>query len=93
MDIGFRVDRHVEIDHMRDVVDVDASGSDVGCDEHHAASVLECLHRLGSLVLCLVRVDRFGSDRFLSEETDQAICTDSRLGEDQHSINRVLIQH
>src|SRR5205814_904163 len=43
--------REIEIDHVRDRLDVDAAGSDVGCNEHANAAAAERRERLRALAL------------------------------------------
>ena len=49
--VCFRCGRHVEVDHVRNLLDVDASGGDVGRHQHLETARSEALHRAIALVL------------------------------------------
>ena len=82
VDIGFRVDRHVEIDHMADLVDIDASRGDIRGDEHRDPTSPEGVHRLGPGILGLVAVNCVGIDRCSAEDGRKTIC--AVLGSREH---------
>ena len=54
--------RQVEVDHLRQLVDVDAARSDVGGHQHGHAVGLEVAQRTQALALALVAMDRRGLD-------------------------------
>ena len=54
VDVGFRNMRQVEVDDVRDAIDVDASGSKVRCNEHGGATGAERVQRADALALALV---------------------------------------
>ena len=83
MHVGLGIDRHVVVDHVGDVVHVDAAGGDVGRDQNRDSAVAEGFHRLGAHVLRLVAVNRIGIDRCLPENAGQTIRTVLGLREDQ----------
>ena len=56
------VARDVVVDDVRDALDVDAAGDDVGRDEHLDSPVLEALERVLALRLGAVAVDRGARD-------------------------------
>ena len=60
--------RRVEVDHVRDVVDVEPAGGDVRRDERRDAPALELLERALALVLREVAVHRDGRDLVLALE-------------------------
>lgn len=60
VNIIFKCLREVEVDHVRDVLHINASTRDVCCDEHFTLSILEPLHDSFSLRLRLVPVNREG---------------------------------
>ena len=60
VDVGLMVGGRVEVDHVRDAVDVDPARGDVGRDERIHTSGLEARERPVALALGLVAVDRDG---------------------------------
>ena len=62
VDVAFRLVREVEVDHVRQVDDVEAPGGDVRRHEHSRHAPLEARQRLLARVLRLVAVDRLGPD-------------------------------
>src|SRR5947208_924228 len=62
VDVGLRDVGYIEVDHVRDVVDVDATRGDVGGDQHPRLTGLEAAQRTLARVLRLVAVDRIGGD-------------------------------
>jgi hypothetical protein len=62
------VSRHVVVDDVRDVVDVEAARGDVGGDEHWRAAVAERLERVLALALRAVAVDRRGRQALAVEK-------------------------
>src|SRR5512138_204781 len=52
--------RQLEVDHLRQLVDIDAARRDVGRHQHAHAAVLEARQRLGARRLALVAMDRGG---------------------------------
>ena len=73
------------IHHVRDVVDVDAAGRDVGRDEHRRMLRLEGGERLLPLVLALVAMDRRGPDAGPVEVPLQFVGPVLRPHEDDHA--------
>src|SRR4051812_21973623 len=82
VDVGLTVVRHVEVDHVRDVVDIEAAGSDVGGHEHRAASVLEAGEGALALALALVAVHRRGGDVARLQALHETVS--AALGADEH---------
>ena len=62
MDVGFRLVGQVVVDDVRDVVDIEAAGGDVGGDQHAVLAGLKSVERALAGVLDLVAVDRLGRD-------------------------------
>ncbi len=60
------------VDHVRDVVDVDASRRDVGCDEHVNLSAAESAHSLLAGALAEIAVERSGSEAAILELIGEA---------------------
>ena len=62
VNIGFRHFGKLEIDDMRDAVDVEAARRDVGCDEGTDAAAAKRVQRTFPLALALVAVNRASRD-------------------------------
>ena len=62
MDVILGLRREVEVDDVRDALDVDAACGDVGRHEHAHRAGLEGLQRGEALVLAAVRVQRGSVD-------------------------------
>ena len=82
VDVGLVVARRVEVDHVRDAVDVDPSRGHVGGDEGVHATGLEAGERLLALALGLVAVDRGRLDAMRVKALDEAI--GAALGSHEH---------
>ncbi len=65
--------RQVEVDHERQLVDVDSACGDVGRNKNGNFPVLEIGERARARVLALVAVDRCGAQAVLVEEFDQLV--------------------
>ena len=87
MDVGLGIDRHVVVDHVGDVVDVDPPGGDVGGDEDRGPTVTKGLHRLGAGVLGLVPMDRIGTDRGPQKRLGKPLGTVLGPGEDECTLD------
>jgi len=57
VDVVLRVPRQLEVNHVRQILDVEAAGGDVGRDEDADVAVLEPVERARPLRLRTVRVD------------------------------------
>ena len=71
--VGLAVFRRVVVDDVRDVVDVDAAGGDVGRDEHVDLAALEGLEGTLTLRLALAAVHGAGVDADVVEATREAV--------------------
>ena len=86
VNIGFRHFGKLEIDDMRDAVDVEAARRDVGCDEGADAAAAKRFERTFPLVLALVAVDRASRDPAVIEMLGDLVgaafrsCEDERPG-------------
>ena len=78
--------RHVEVDHLRQPLDVQPARGDVGGDQHRGLARLEVLERRLALGLRLVAVDRVGVDVVAAQLVREAVRADARAGEDQHLL-------
>ena len=63
----------IVIDHVRDAVDVDATGRDIGGDQDRDVAVLEALERTLTRALGLVAVDGGGADVRSVELLDELV--------------------
>lgn len=54
MHVGFRLGRHVKVEHVGNIVHIDATRGQVSCDENRRLSRPERLHGLGPVALALV---------------------------------------
>src|ERR1043166_8698961 len=76
--------RHVEVDDVRQPLDVEAARRDVGGDEHAQLVVLEALEGAHACVLRLVAMDRVGLDPAFLELLRQAVGAVLGLREHEH---------
>ena len=58
MDIAFRLDRHVEVNHVSDSVDVESTSGDIGRNKYRDLLPTERFEGLLSSILRLIPVDR-----------------------------------
>src|SRR4051794_33781157 len=87
MGIALRHVRKLEIDHMRDPVDVDAAGGDVGRDEYPGAPALERVERSLTLALALVSVDRISVDASAIQIVRHLVGAALGAGEDDGALH------
>jgi hypothetical protein len=92
MDVVVRRRGHVEVDDVAERFDVDASGGDVGRDQHGIAAALEAGQRLRPLALRPVAVDALGLDAVLHEEIRETVGAMLRAGEDQRLLEDLALQ-
>ena len=83
--------RQLEVDDVRQLVDVDAAGGDVGRHQHLQVALLEVGERLGARGLALVAVDRHRRDVVLQQVLDQAVGAVLHAREDEHLVPVVLL--
>ncbi len=79
LDIG-----QLEVDHMRQLIDVQAAGSDIGGHQNAHLVGLEVGQGLGARVLALVAVNRGSRQAVLLQVLGQAVGAVLGTGEDQH---------
>jgi hypothetical protein len=82
VNVGVMVRGGVEVDHVRDAVDVDPTCGEVGRDERVHASGLKPRQGSVALALRLIAVDRVGPKPAGIEALDEAV--GSSLGADEH---------
>ena len=90
--IVFRHVRQVEVDHVRQLVDVDAACGDVGGDQHAQRVGFELRKRARAGGLALVAVNRQRRDAVARELLGQAAGTVLGAREDQHLVP-VVVAH
>ena len=81
----------LEVHHVRQVVDVQAAGGDVGGHQHLQAAVLELGQRPGARALALVAVDGQRADAVLVELLGEPVGAVLGAGEDQHLVPVVVL--
>src|SRR5688572_11529748 len=83
---------NVEVDDVRQRLDVDAASGDVGGDEHAKATVLESLERTSALRLRAVAVDALARDSAPLEEVGEPVGPVLGAGEDDGVGDDVLLE-
>ena len=84
MHIVFRYVGQFEIDHVRQLVDVQTARGNIGRDQHAQRVALEIGQRAGARVLALVAVDGGSGDALLVQLFGQPVGTVLGAGEYQH---------
>ena len=84
VDIVFRHVRQLEVDHMGQLIDVQAACGDVGGHQHPYRAVLESGQGAGARTLRLVAVDRGRGQAVAVELLGQAVRSVLGAGEHQH---------
>ncbi len=79
--------RQLEVDDVRELLDVDAARGDVGRDEQVDAAGLEVVERAHPLRLALVAVDRGGADAVLLELQGEAVGAVLGAGEHERLLH------
>ena len=79
--------RQVEVDHVRQLLDVEPARRDVGRDEDPHLARLELLERLHALDLRPVAVDRGGMHALAVQLVGEPVCADARRDEDEHLLH------
>ncbi|CRM98815.1 hypothetical protein [Pseudomonas sp. 34 E 7] len=80
----------LEVDHVRQLVDVQAAGGDIGGDQDAYGTGLEVSQGLGACVLALVTVDGNGGEAMLVQVFGQAVGAVLGAGEHQHLFPRAV---
>ena len=84
--VAVAVGGRVEVDDVRDALDVDAARGDVGRDERVDRARLEPGERLLALALGLVAVHRDGGDAGVAEALDEAVRAALRADEHERAV-------
>lgn len=82
VDVRLMIGRGIEVDHVRDPVDIDPSGGEVGGDKRVDPATLEAGQSPVSLTLGLVTVNRYRVQPVGVKPLDEAIR--AALGADEH---------
>ena len=86
VDVVFRVMRHVEIDHVADLLDVDAARGDIGGDHDFVSAVAKSAKRAFALALRAARVQHRHRVALLMQLARDAVGPVFRAAENQHLI-------
>ena len=86
VDVVLRLVGQIEVHHMRQLVDVDAAGGNIGGHQHAHLAALEARQGAGAGPLALVAVDGGGLDALLREPLGNAISAVLGSGEHQHLL-------
>ena len=84
--VALAILRRIEVDDVRDAVDVDAARGDVGGDERVDAAGLEARERLLALALGLVAVHRDGRLALRREALDEPVGAALGAHEDERAL-------
>ena len=90
--VDVRLLGRVEVDHVRDVVDVEAARGDVGRDERLHLAGVEARERALALRLALVAVDRDRVDVVAAQLLDEPVGAGLRADEDEREPALVVVQ-
>ena len=92
MDVVLRLRRHVEVDDMTEIRDIDAACRDVGRDEHADRTVLETVERSDTRRLRAIAVNARGGHAMLLEQLEQAVGAVLRAREHQRLLHVTAFQ-
>src|SRR5690606_23305808 len=73
VNVVFRHVRQFEVDHVRQLIDVQTASGNVGSNQHHNLAVLETGQRTGTSRLALVAMQGFGGHTVLGQFFGQAV--------------------
>jgi hypothetical protein len=82
--VVFRMHRKIEIDDVRNAVDVNAASRDIGCHEHADLSGFEGFQRTQPLVLRTIRMKGGGGDLRSSQALGDSVGAVLSPGENKH---------
>jgi hypothetical protein len=83
MDEVFGHLRQIEIHYVSDSVDVNASGRDIGCNQHSVGTVLESAQRLIPLALRAIAMNASRVHAHSCQILGETVCTVLGAGENQ----------
>ena len=91
VNVIFRLFRKIVIDNMRDAVDVDTAGGDVGCDNDFAFAALETVEDADALVLSDVAGELFAVHSVRDELFGKLGVFVFPVSEDDHAFDRFML--
>lgn len=90
--VVINVGRQVIVHNVRDIGDIETTGSDGSCNKDGATAVTEHVKSALTLTLGAVAVDRRGWEVLVDEEVGQRICHALGLDEDQSQARTMSVQ-
>ena len=93
MNVVLRERRRVEIDNMRNSLNINPTSCDVRCDENIVLTLFESCERTLSLRLCAVGVDRNRFHTALLEAARDLVRSMLGTGEDEHTVKSLRLQN
>ena len=90
--ISFRDIRNIIIDHVFERVDIDSTGSNIGCDKNPGCLFLEIGECSLTIVLGFVSVNRFGDNPSSHEEFYDLVCAMLRSCKYEHILNLCILE-
>jgi hypothetical protein len=91
VNVALRLVGNVIVDDMRNAVDVDAAGGDVGGDEYARFAITKPGQHALALRLRLVAVERLRCDPRLGERADELVGAVLGAGEDDGAFHRLIL--
>jgi len=91
--VVFGVEGHVEVEHRRHILDVEAARGHVGAHQQVDFALLEGFQGFQALVLALVAVQRGGLEAFALQAARQAGATELAVHEDEGLLDAPGLEH
>ncbi len=91
--IVFGIEGHIEVEHRRHILDVQATRGHVGADQQVHFAALEGFERLEALVLAFVAVQRGGLEAFALQAAGQACAAELAVDEDEGLLDPSALEH
>ena len=83
----------IEVEDVRDGIDVESACSNIRCNEHSCLAFTECFERARALILRLITVNCIGFDLRASKFFHHAICAVLRLREDECALDALCLEN
>ena len=93
VDVVFGEGGHIEVDDVRDTLDVDAACGDVGCDHDLVLVALEAIQGPLSLALGAAGVYGDGFDTGPLEAVADLVCAVLCAAKDKNAVHLVILEH
>ena len=93
MDIVDRIFRHIEVDDIVHIGDIDSSSQHIGCDQNINLTGAERAKSALTLVLCAIAVNNRAGDVSLHQTTTASIGTMLGASKDNNALGARLFQH